>query len=148
MFDSKRGRRARLAVLITDGEDFSRNLATVQKEAQKKGIALSVLGVGTPEGAPVPILNAQGEVSGHEIDAQGKVVATSLNETILREIGSALGGLYIRVTGDNSDVRSIAQYVERYEQELFDEKMQSGCEERYPLFVAAAFICFLLEWVL
>ena len=47
-------------VLFTDGEDFSSNLSRVKRRAQKQGLHIFTLGIGTPEGAPIPLCDEQG----------------------------------------------------------------------------------------
>ena len=56
LFDRTPGRKHKILLMFTDGEDFSLNIDTAVARAQESGITLFALGVGTPEGAPVPRL--------------------------------------------------------------------------------------------
>src|SRR5579872_3626291 len=53
-FEATPGRKNKLLVLFTDGEDFSHNLHDIKQEAAQAGLSIFTIGVGTPEGAPVP----------------------------------------------------------------------------------------------
>ncbi len=53
-------RKSRLVILFTDGEDFSLDLAGIEKKAEELKLTVFALGVGTLEGAPIPIIDQQG----------------------------------------------------------------------------------------
>jgi Ca-activated chloride channel homolog len=141
-------RKNKLLVVFTDGEDFSSNLAGIKQKAQEVGMHIFTVGVGTPEGAPVPIINAEGKRIGHEKDAAGNIVMSRLNEGILRTLADDMQGVYVHASQDNRDVKTIISKVEQYEKEALDDKKISRLEEQYPWFVGASFILFLLEWLL
>lgn len=148
VFSSMPTRKNKLLVVFTDGEDFSSDLATIKKQAIEQGVHIFTLGIGTAEGAPVPIVDHRGRYIGHEKDKQGAVVMTRLNEGILRNLSQEAGGVYIKPTSDDTDIDRLKQLVEQYEKEAFESKKVVEKEERYPFFVAMSFICLLLEWVL
>lgn len=147
----KRGvdRKNKLLVLFTDGEDFSSNLAQLKQEAINTGMHIFTVGVGTTDGAPIPLFDARGNQQGHQLDKKGKVVITHLNEGILYNLAQDSGGTYLRAQVDNdSDIDSLVQNVEQFEKERMDDKKISKFHEQYPYFVGVSFICFLLEWLL
>lgn len=84
-------------VLITDGVHPDA-VATIKQEVPR-GFRLSVLGVGSTEGAPIPT----GKV-GFMRDAREQLIIASLDEALLGDLASHFGGRYIRVTADNRDV--------------------------------------------
>lgn len=141
-------RKNKLLVVFTDGEDFSSNLAASKQKAQELGLHIFTVGIGTTEGAPVPIVDLEGNRIGHEKDAAGTIVMTRLNEGILRNLADDVGGTYVQSTQNNSDITAIIKRVEQFEKEALDDKRVARLEEQYPWFVGAAFICFLLEWLL
>lgn len=75
--------------VITDGEDNEGGAAEMAKAAAEKGIKVYVLGVGSPQGAPIP----QPGSSHYITDQTGTVVVSKLNEQMCREIAAAGGGL-------------------------------------------------------
>jgi Ca-activated chloride channel family protein len=141
-------RKNKLLVVLTDGEDFSSNLSAVKQQAHDIGLTIFTLGVAMPEGAPIPLLNRRGETVGHQKDEQGAVVISRLNEGILRNLALDAGGTYIQATADESDIHLIAQKVQQFEKERFEDKKVAQLEEQYHYFVGAALICLLLEWIL
>ena len=141
-------RKNKLLVLLTDGEDFSSNLAGVRQEAVREGMTIFTLGVGTPEGGPIPLFDEQGQQAGHQKDKDGKAIISRLNEGILHNLAAQTGGIYLRLAQDDSDIKTLVRFIEKFEKERFEDKEVSTLQERYPYFLAVSFICFALEWII
>jgi Ca-activated chloride channel family protein len=141
-------RKNKLLILLTDGEDFSSDLSGVKNETQKIGMHIVTLGLGTQEGAPIPLYDDRGKPIGHQLDKKGAVVISRLNEGILHSLAQDSGGVYIRVTPDDHDLKTLLAYVQSYEKEDLGDKKISEFEEQYPYFVAISFVCFAGEWLL
>ncbi len=148
IFSSMPTCKDKVVVIFTDGEDFSSNLREVKEEAQKKGIHIFTYGVGTEQGAPVPVLNEEGKAIGHQKDAQGNVVISRLNPGILKALAQESGGLYIGPTQEDDDLYKLVDQVQKYEKQKFEDKEVSTKEERYYYFLGGAFLCFLIEWII
>jgi Ca-activated chloride channel family protein len=141
-------RKNKLILLVTDGEDFSLNLESAKARAKKENVKMLVLGAGTKQGAPIPKFDLYGKQIGHEKNKSGQIAISKLNEKLLREICSSIGGDYTRVTYDDSDLGRIVALINKFEKEKFGNKRLSDYEEKYPWFLGASFLLFLLEWVL
>jgi Ca-activated chloride channel family protein len=92
-------------VLITDGVDLDRALEAV-RELRDQGHRLSVLGVGTPQGAPIPLKGG-----GFLNDARGSIVIPKLAEAALRELAGAGGGVYRALRTDDGDIDTLAEHL-------------------------------------
>ena len=68
----------RAIVVITDGENHEGGAVEAAKVAAEKGIQVSVLGVGMPDGAPIPIEGT----NDYRRDREGNVIVTRLNEAM------------------------------------------------------------------
>ena len=93
-------------VLLTDGEDNSSEsdaLAAAQN-ADKAGLKIFTIGVGTAEGDLIHITDANGN-SDYVRDENGNVVKSHLNEPLLKQIAKVSGGFYMPLRGaDTMDV--------------------------------------------
>jgi Ca-activated chloride channel family protein len=147
-FSSSQERKNKLAVFFTDGEDFSSNLQQMKQHVQSQGLHIFTFGVGTPDGAPIPLFDEHGKQKGHQLDKKGSVVISRLNEGILSNLAQDSGGTYIRMSHNETDVDSLIKTVSKFEKEKFDDKKVARIEEQYPYFVLVSFICFALEWLL
>lgn len=147
MFQKMAVRKNKILVIFTDGEDFSHELSHVREQATQMGLHVFTYGVGTEQGAPVPIVK-EGKVVGFEKNEQGNVVLTKLNEGILRTLSAQTGAEYIAPTQTDADLEQLAQKVSHYEKESFEDRQMSIQEERYPIFLAISLCALLLEWIL
>lgn len=138
----------KLALLVTDGEDFSLNLHHVQQLAKQENVKIFALGAATEQGAPIPKIDFYGKQSGHETDEKGNIVLSKLNENLLQKICSELDGRYVRATYDDSDLDYIVTLIKKFEKEKFGDKRLSLYEDQYPWFLGISWVMLALEWVL
>lgn len=82
----------RAIILITDGENHEPGAAEAAAAAKKKGINVFILGVGNPQGAPIPTGDG-----GYLKDHSGNTVMTALNESMCKDLAQAGSGQYIHV---------------------------------------------------
>jgi Ca-activated chloride channel family protein len=141
-------RKHRLLVLCTDGEDFSQELDNVQKQAKQKNMKIFAFGIGSPEGAPIPLYDQLGNNSGHQKNHNGKIVITRLDEQRLNSLVSKIGGKYVRGCDDDRDVQMIVHEIELCEKQEIADRKSSSLEHQYPWFLIASFICYGLAWLL
>ena len=84
----------RILVLVTDGEDLDGNALTAARAAaQQDGLKIYTVGVGSANGDLIPLPPDQG--GGFVKDAAGNPVKSQLDETALKAIAAATGGLYV-----------------------------------------------------
>ena len=85
-------------LLITDGGS-SPAAERVARDLRSAGYTLSVLGVGTTQGAPIPRVTG-----GFVTDRSGQIAVPRLEETSLRTLAAAGGGRYATISADNRDL--------------------------------------------
>jgi len=88
-------------LLITDG-GTSPAAERAAADLQSSGYSLSVLGVGTSQGAPIP--RAGG---GFVTDRSGNIVVPRIEETALRSLAAAGGGRFALLSADDSDISTL-----------------------------------------
>ncbi len=93
---TKQDKVGRAIIVITDGEDHEGGAEDAAKEAQRNGMRVFVLGVGSPKGSLIPDGNG-----GYMKDNTGQEVMSALNEAMCKQIAEAGGGAYIHVDNNN-----------------------------------------------
>ena len=141
-------RKSKLLVLFTDGEDFSQNLNDIKQESVDAHLSIFTVGVGTTDGAPVPLFDEHGALIGHQKNSQGGVVISRLNEGILRALSYDAGGSYIHVTDNDDDITALVRSVNSFDKEDLGDRKISRHEDQYHYFLLVSFICLALEWLL
>jgi Ca-activated chloride channel family protein len=91
-----KGDRQKLLVLVTDGEDLEKSGVRQAENLAKKGVVVFTVGVGTPGGAEIQIINERG-MTVLQRDDKGEVVHSRLDEATLRSIAEATHGGYYRL---------------------------------------------------
>jgi Ca-activated chloride channel homolog len=137
----------RAMIVITDGENHEDDPIAAAKEAASKGIVIHTIGMGSPEGAPIP-LGAEGGVGGFKSDNEGRTVVSKLNETALREIAAATGGTYTRASNARNNLGVVFREIEKMEKKEFGTKQFTEYEDRFQYLLAAALILLVVELML
>lgn len=111
---SPQSEKSRVIIVITDGENHEDNPAQMAKEAFDNGIRVFTVGVGSPEGQPIPL-------NGEYIkDKEGNIVVTKLDESTLQEIASEGGGAYVRAGNGEFGLNPIIDSIRKMDKEKFD----------------------------
>ncbi len=137
----------RVLILITDGEDQEKTWQQAMGELQKQKTIIFTVGIGVASGAPIPIKNEKGEVTGWKKDKEGNIVKTRLDENTLIQIASQTGGQYFRLT-DATSIDTFISYLKRYERSVLAKKVQLHKIKRfhYPLLIGL--ILLIVEFLL
>jgi Ca-activated chloride channel family protein len=86
-------------VLVTDQADDAAQ--TAARAARAAGVRVSVLGVGTTQGGPVPLAD------GFLHDAQGHLLLAKRDDSALAALAAAGGGSYVPMSADGTDVEAL-----------------------------------------
>ena len=127
----------RAVIVITDGENHEGGAVEAAKAAAEKGIQVSVLGVGMPDGAPIPVEGT----NDFRRDRDGNVVVTRLNEQMCQEIAQAGDGIYVRVDNSNAAQKVIAQEINKIAKADVETQVYTEFNEQFQ---AVAWIILLL----
>jgi Ca-activated chloride channel family protein len=140
-------KKYKVVILITDGENHEDDAITAAKEAHAEGVVVHTIGMGSPDGAPIPVY--QNDVqTGFRKDNEGNVVLTKLDERGLREIAETGGGKYLRATNQQSELDAIFKEIESMEKKEYGSKLFTEFEDRFQFFLVPALALLLLEFFL
>ena len=133
-----RERKFKVLVLLTDGEDLEGKLEDAAARAREAGIIIYAIGIGTPEGRPIPVRDEKGDVVEYRRDPNGQVVVSSLDERSLAGIATQTGGRYFRATTAGGELDTIYGEVSQLEKKEFESRLIQNLEDRfqYPLLAA------------
>ncbi len=134
----------RAIVIITDGENHEGGAVEAAKEAAKKGIRVFVLGVGSPDGAPIPIEGT----NEYRKDNSGNVIVTRLNEQMCQEIAKAGDGMYIRVDNTNSAQRALNSEINKMAKTDVESKVYTEFNEQFQAIAWLILILLLVEMLI
>jgi Ca-activated chloride channel homolog len=133
-------------VIITDGEDHEGDIAEEIKAANEKQVVIHTIGMGSSQGAPIPIYR-QGQQVGFKKDREGNTVVTKLNEDMLAQIAASGNGTYVRASNAESGLNIILDKINKMQKAEFGTKIYTDYEDRFQYFIAISFLLLLLEFI-
>ncbi len=127
-------------ILITDGEDHEGGALEAAREANKKGINVFILGVGSASGAPIPQGNGD-----YLKDNTGNVVMSALNENMCKDIAKAGNGTYIHVDNTSVAQDKLNMALEKLQKGETDNVIYSEYNEQFQAVGVLILILLILE---
>ena len=132
------GDRPRAVVLVTDGENLSGDPRSGMDAVRRSGAKLFVIGMGTSQGATIPIVDSTGTVKGERRGPDGQPVHTRLDDALLRDLARLGGGRYEHGDGSGRSALRLADAIRSGGgQEVRGQTIRTY-DERFPWFAAAA----------
>jgi Ca-activated chloride channel family protein len=138
-------REDRVLVVVTDGEDHEAGVDAQLQRAAEAGVQIHTVGIGSPEGVPIPIPGGEGVRQGFLRDEDGGIVTTRLDEATLRSVAQNTGGRYVRVASAGTALDDLVDEIASAEGEEIDAREITQFEEQYQLFLGLALGLLLLE---
>ncbi len=136
-------------LMLTD-EDHPEQYSAAASKLQENGLTLQIIGIGTPEGAPIPLPGG-----GFFKDKSGNLALPRLNETGLKALAAAGGGSYRRLSVDDSDFTALLGQIKTTTPANADNQLNrtgdlwqdAGVWLLWPLAILCAF-AFRRGWLL
>ena len=143
-FDFKDG-TGKAMIIITDGENHEDDAVAAARNAAEKDVMVNVIGMGSAEGAPIPIYQNSKQVGFHT-DSAGHTVVSKLNEDMCKEITAAGNGAYVRATNANSGLNIVMDQIGKVQRKTYDSKTFKDFEDRFQFFLGFAFLLLMVEF--
>ena len=132
----------RAIIIITDGENHEGGAEEAARAAAEKGMQVYVLGVGSPEGSPIP---SGTRANDFRKDKDGNVIVTRLNEQMCQSIAQAGKGMYIRVDNSNSAQRLLQSEIDKLAKADVETTVFTEFDEQFMVVAWIALIALVLE---
>lgn len=124
----------RVLIIISDGEDHSEVASSVAEEAADEGIRIFTIGVGKPEGGPIP-LKRNGVLLSYKKDSEGETVITRLDEETLKGIAEEANGEYINGNNTTQVIEDIKNILNRMDKTEFEAKEFADFKDQFQWFL-------------
>ncbi len=141
-------RDARVIVLVTDGEHLEGDFEAELERAVESGVEVHVVGIGSPEGVPIPQYDETGTRVGFLRDEEGSVVTTRLDEQTLASVAESTGARYVRAGAGGTAFDDLVDEIANVEGEGLDARQVTLFEEQFQIFLGFALFILWIEWLL
>ncbi|MBR2127952.1 MAG: VWA domain-containing protein [Bacteroidales bacterium] len=136
---SAQSEKSRAIVVITDGENHEDDPVAAAKQAAELGTRVFAIGVGSPEGKPIPM---DGELLK---DKDGEIVVTRLDEKVLQEVAQAGNGVYVRAGNSEFGLNPIIDDIRKMDDEKYSSIVFEEFDEQFMYFLGIALFFFVIE---
>lgn len=135
---------ARVLLIISDGEDHGQSYDEALDNLIEANISVYTLGIGTQEGTTIPLYETEtGQLIGYKRDREGRVVTTSLQSNVLRQIASTGSGNYYSIERGNDGIDAFLARVDELEKGEFSSQEYADFKNQYQWLAALALLCFV-----
>jgi len=141
------GDRPKAIVIVSDGENLSGDPRSALAAVRATGARVFTIGVGSSQGAPIPILDDQGRITAQKRDPSGHIVITRLDESLLRDVARRGGGQYEHADATGRVALRIADAVRSDGGTETRGQTVRAYDERFGWFAAAAGLFLVAERV-
>lgn len=133
-------------IVITDGENHEDDAVGAAEAAKKSNIVVHTIGMGLPQGAPIPV----GPEGSRDFlrDKENNIVVTKLDEDMLTRIATAGGGSYIRANNAEVGLNNLFNEIEKMEKSEMDSRDYSEYNDQFPLFLTLALVLILFDFLI
>ena len=132
-------------IIITDGENHEGDAIEAATLANELNINVFTIGMGLPEGAPIPLYNSYGVQTGFKKDKNNTTVITKLNEDMLRQIAAAGGGAYARANNASTGLKRIFDDISAIDKKEIETRQFTDYEDRFQIFLGLSLFLLVLE---
>ena len=138
----------RLLLLVSDGEDHDGEAIKLARKAADSGYKINTVGVGSKNGSLIPITSKNGRLTEYKRDNKGKLITSTLNESILKEISIAGNGTFFWFNNNQDSYLDIAADIESMEKKTISTHEFSEYEDRYQFFATMALLFLIIGFVM
>lgn len=139
---SAQSEKSRAVIVITDGENHEDDPVAAAKQAAELGVRVFAIGVGSPEGKPIPM---DGELLK---DKNGEIVVTRLDEKVLQDVAAAGNGIYLRAGNSEFGLNPIVDDLKRMEDEMYSSIVFEEYDEQFMYFLGIALFFLVVEMLI
>lgn len=133
-------------IIITDGENHEDDAVGAATTAAESGIIVHTIGMGLPQGAPIPVeRNGQRD---YWKDKDGQVVVTKLDEQMLQQIAAAGKGVYVRANNAQVGLNTLFNEINKMEEAEMESVVYAEYEDQFQWFIGFALLLLLIDYLI
>ena len=140
----EKSKTSKLLIMISDGEDHSEGAESAAEEANKLGMKIITIGVGTEKGSTIP-LRVNGVIESFKRDNNNEVVITKLNKEGLTSIAKATKGGYVSGNNTKEVIDYVKNALDNIQKTEFESTQMADFQSQFQWFLGFAFALLFLD---
>jgi len=134
-------------IIITDGENHEQGPIDAAESARENGILTYTVGVGTKEGAPIPVYK-NGRRVNYVKDASNNPVLSKLNTSMLKDIAKAGDGKFFQLTNGTNEITNILDELSQMDKREFEDRVFTDFEDQFQWFIGIGLLLLMFNFLL
>ncbi|MBN1364408.1 MAG: VWA domain-containing protein [Syntrophaceae bacterium] len=133
---------SKVIILLTDGEELSGSALSAAELAQKEGIRIFAVGIGSLEGSPIPT------AGGFKKDEKGNIIMSRVNEELLQVLSRKTGGRAFLISQDRTGFQKLFAAIALLPKQRLKRSVAYQYQERFPIFIFLCLLCLAAEMLI
>ena len=133
-------------LVISDGENHAGGALEAAEKARAQDIVVHTIGIGTADGAPIPIKKGGKQVDFVRDD--GEVVVSQMNKNILKTVAEKGGGQYLPLQNTKQTVEAFSKALNEMDKREINTKVYTDYTDHFQYFLGAALFLLVAEFVI
>jgi Ca-activated chloride channel homolog len=133
---------SKVIILLTDGEELTGSAVSAAELAKKEGIQIFAVGIGSPEGAPIPAMG------GFRKDKDGNVILTRVNQELLKVLSEKTGGRAFLISQDRTGFQKLFAAVALLPKQRLKQSVAYQYQDRFQIFIFFSLLCLIAEMLI
>lgn len=129
--ENNQSEAAKVMLIISDGENHGGSYEEELQALLEMGVSVYTLGIGTTDGARIPLYDESGSLMGYKRDSDGQVVTTRLEPQTLQEIASEADGEYYEIRNGSESIDAFLGRLDDLQQGEFASQEYADYKNRY-----------------
>lgn len=138
------GNAANVLLFVADGENHETNYRNSLQQLVSNNVTIFAVGIGTPEGAPIPLFDQSGSLVGYHRDNQRNTVTSRLESETMQQIASAGSGEYYQIQSGRDNIEPFFSKLDELERGEFSSQEFADYKDRYQLVMIPGFLCLVV----
>jgi Ca-activated chloride channel homolog len=133
---------SKVIILLTDGEELTGSAVSAAELAQKEGIRIFAVGIGSPEGAPIPA------AGGFRKDKNGNIILTRVNLELLKVLSEKTGGRAFLISQDRTGFQKLFTAIAMLPKQNLKQSVAYQYQDRFQIFIFLSLLCLIAEMLI
>ena len=133
-------------IIITDGENHEDDPVGAAKTATEQGIVIYTIGMGLPQGGPIP--DFSNGTKTYRKDRQGNTIVTKLDEGMLQKIAEAGKGAYVRANNAQVGLNNLFDEVNKMEKSELETQTYADYDDKFQYFIGLGLFLIMLDFLI
>jgi Ca-activated chloride channel homolog len=138
---------SKVILLITDGGSTTDEESAPVEKASKLGIPIAIMGVGSVQGAFIPVRDSYG-IQYLKDPQTNQPITTKLEEKPLKSLAEKTQGELFFATAGTRAWKSFKKYLDKFERDSQEAGSKKNLEDRFQIPLLIGFILLLLEFMI